>query len=289
MRFSEDKLATFKGSDQMERTIHIWSPEQPRAVILAFHGGLAHGGDFVTPALYFRGKGIATVSFDMCGHDGKRRVDIPGFEIFLSDAELILKWVKEQFPGRPIFVMGHSMGALIATHLGLGKFAKERGINGFILSSPYYVNAVKVPKLMLFFSGWLAKTFPKMKVPLEPLTDFLTHDPVITARHYADEADNIRGSEATIRFATSLLAAQTALSGNLLSAWSFPVFSVLAGSDKLANCTETQSMLKRIDAKLLEYHFYENNFHENFNELNREKIFGDILIWLEKQLSKAAA
>ncbi len=128
-----------------------------------------------------------------------------------------------------------------------------------------------------------------MKVPLEPLTDFLTHDPVITARHHADEADNIRASEVTMRFATSLLGAQTALTGNLLSAWSFPVFSVLAGSDKLANYTETQSMLKRIDPKLLEYHFYADNFHENFNELNREKIFGDILIWLEKQLGKAAA
>ncbi|MEZ4604409.1 MAG: hypothetical protein R2861_13710 [Desulfobacterales bacterium] len=29
---------------------------------------LAHGGDYVTPALYFKEKGIATVSYDLRGH-----------------------------------------------------------------------------------------------------------------------------------------------------------------------------------------------------------------------------
>lgn len=79
MRFSEDKMASLRCSDGVERPIHIWQapePQQPRAVILAIHGGMAHAGDYVTPALTFRRHGIATVSFDMVGHDGKRKVDI---------------------------------------------------------------------------------------------------------------------------------------------------------------------------------------------------------------------
>lgn len=284
MRFSEDKLATLQCSDQVKRPIHIWAPERPRAVILAIHGGMAHAGDFVTPALFFREQGFATVSFDMCGHDGQKRVDIPGFDSFLSDAELFLKWIKTTYPGLPIFVMGHSMGALIATHLELGRFAKDRDIKGFILSSPYYVNAVKVPKLLVWFSDSLAKAFPKMKVPLESLTSSLTHDPAITARHFADEKDDIRATEVTFRFAAALLGAQSALVGKL-SAWTHPVFAVVAGDDKLADAQAGQAMLKTIPQKLLEIHFYPQNFHENFNELNRTQIFGDILGWLNKRLS----
>jgi pimeloyl-ACP methyl ester carboxylesterase len=87
-------------------------------VILAIHGGMAHGGDYVTPALYFRQHGIATVAYDLCGHQDARRVDIPGFATFLDDSLLFLQWVKQQYPGLPVYVMGHSMGALIATHLG---------------------------------------------------------------------------------------------------------------------------------------------------------------------------
>ncbi len=286
MRFSEDKLATLQCSDQVQRPIHIWAPEHPRAVILAIHGGMAHAGDFVTPALFFRDKGFATVSYDMCGHDGQKRVDIPGFDSFLKDTDAFLTWVKSSYPGLPIFVMGHSMGALIASHLALGRFAKDRDIKGFILSSPYYVNAVKVPKVLLWFSDSLAKAFPKMKVPLESLTSSLTHDQAITARHFADEKDDIRATEVTFRFAASLLAAQAALVGKL-SAWTHPVFAVVAGDDKLANAQEAQAMLKTIPKKLMEYHFYPENFHENFNELNRTQIFGDVLVWLEKRLLSA--
>lgn len=283
MRFSEDRLALLGCSDSVERPIHVWEPRQPRAVILAIHGGMAHAGDYVTPALYFRAHGIATASFDMHGHDGKKRVDIPGFESFLDDAALFLQWVKRSYPGLPIFVMGHSMGALIATHLGLGRFAGEAGIAGFILSSPYYVNAIKVPKALLLLSDVLAKVFPTMKVPLGSLTEMLTHDRAITARHVADERDNVRATEVTVRFATALTSAQAGLAGKM-PAWRFPVFGVVAGDDKLADAQASEAMLKSIPPALLDYHFYPDNYHENFNELNRDKIFCQILAWIDSRL-----
>ena len=288
MRFSEDKMASLLCSDQVERPIHIWQPAapgQPRAVILAIHGGMAHAGDYVTPALFFRQHGIATVSFDMVGHDGKRKVDIPSFEAFLDDEELFLAWVKATYPGVPIFVMGHSMGGLIATHLGLRRFAGEPAIQGFVLSSPYYVNAIPVPKLMQMLSGWLARHFPTMKVPLGNLTMLLTHDQTITARHFQDERDGIRASAATVRFAHALLSAQKALAGGL-SGWRFPLFAVVAGDDKLASSRATESMLRSVPEGLLEYHFYPANYHENFNEVNRDAIFAAILAWMEKLLAQ---
>lgn len=283
MRFSEDKMDALRCSDQVERPIHIWQPEltPPRAVILALHGGMAHAGDYVTPALYFRQHSIATVSFDMVGHNGQRKVDIPSFDAFLDDAELFLAWVKQTYPGLPIFVMGHSMGGLIATHLGLHRFAGDPAIAGFIISSPYYVNAIPVPKILQMLSGWLASRFPTMKVPLGNLTMLLTHDQAITERHFQDERDGIRASEVTVRFAHALTTAQKALSGGL-SAWSFPLFAVVAGDDKLASSRATEAMLRSVPDGLLAYHLYAANFHENFNELNRETIFAGILDWMKK-------
>jgi len=285
MRFSEDRLANLVCSDRVERSIHIWEPQQPRAVILALHGGMAHAGDFVTPALYFRQNKLATVSYDMCGHDGKKRVDIPSFANFLNDGELFLQWVKNAYPGLPIFVMGHSMGALIATYLGLERFPNDRDIKGFIFSSPYYVNAIKVPRLILWLSKPLARLVPTMKAPVPSITDVLTHDAAITARHFADEKDNVRASEASMRFAGALLSAQAGLT-NKLSAWRYPLFAVVAGSDQLADSNASESMLKSIDPNFLEYHFFPENYHENFNEINRELIFGEILRWIDKMLSQ---
>ncbi|MTV41119.1 alpha/beta fold hydrolase [Duganella radicis] len=281
MRFSEDRLTTFAAAWGVQRRVHVWAPETPRAVILAIHGGMAHGGDYVTPALYFRQRGIATVAYDLCGHQDARRVDVPGFNVFLDDSLLFLQWVKQQYPGLPIYVMGHSMGALIATHLALGHFAGETAIKGYILSSPYYVNAIKVSPVLLALAGVLGALVPRMKVPLESLTHQLTHDSSITARHYDDERDGIRATEITVRFGNALTGAQQGLAARMPS-WTQPLFAVVAGDDKLADANAAEAMLKSVPSSLLTCHRYPQNFHENFNELNREEIFADILAWMAR-------
>lgn len=281
MRFAETRLAGLR-CGQAERRIHIWEPDppaRPRAVLLAIHGGMAHGGDYVTPALFFRRHGIATVAYDLCGHQDARQVDIPGFHVFLDDSVLFLQWVKREYPGVPIFVMGHSMGALIATHLGLGPFAGDAGIQGYILSSPYYVNAIKVSPVLLALAGVLGALAPRMKVPLASLTDSLTHDGAITARHHADERDGVRATEITVRFGNALTAAQKGLAARM-PGWRHPLFAVVAGDDKLADADAAEAMLKSVPAALLTYRRHPQNYHENFNELNREEIFADILDWM---------
>jgi len=280
MRFSEDRLTSFQAAHGAQRRVHVWAPAAPRAVILAIHGGMAHGGDYVTPALYFRRHGIATVAYDLCGHQDARRVDIPGFDVFLQDSVLFLRWVKQQYPGLPVYVMGHSMGALIATHLGLGAFAGDPDLGGFILSSPYYVNAIKVSPVLLALSGVLGALAPRMKVPLASLTHQLTHDETITARHYQDERDHVRASEITVRFGNALTAAQQGLAPRM-PAWNHKLFAVVAGDDKLADADAAEALLKSVPEALLTYYRYPQNYHENFNELNREQIFADVLAWMD--------
>src|SRR5471032_627327 len=269
MRFSEDRLATLECAAGVERTIHIWEPAAPRAIVLALHGGMAHAGDYVTPARYFR--------------DQAKRVDIPGFDIFLDESTLLLQWIKRAYPGVPLFVMGHSMGALIATHLGLHRWRDDAAIKGYILASPYYVNAIKVAPLLLALSGVLAALVPRMKVPLASQTQLLTHDAAITARHYADERDHTRATEVTVRFGHALTRAQAGLAAQM-PAWRHHLFAVVAGDDKLADSEAGSAMLRSIAPHLLEYHHYPHNYHENFNELNRERIFSDALRWMEARL-----
>lgn len=282
MRFTEDRLDSFAAAQGVQRRVHVWEPlASPRAVILAIHGGMAHGGDYVTPARWFRQHGIATVAYDLCGHQDARRVDIPGFQVFLDDSVLFLAWVKQQYPGLPIYVMGHSMGALIATHLGLGYFRNDDAIRGFMLSSPYYVNAIKVSPVLLALSGVLGALAPRMKVPLASLTHQLTHDSAITARHYDDERDGIRASEITVRFGNALTAAQQGLAARM-PGWTQPLFAVVAGDDKLADADAAETMLQSVPAHLLTYQRHPRNFHENFNELNREQIYADILAWIDR-------
>ena len=284
MRFSEDSMDTLTCVDGLQLDIHVWQPDSPKGVILAIHGGLAHGGDYVTPALYFKDQGFAMVSYDLRGHNKQKKVYVEKFDNLLEDTLFFLQWVKKTYPGLPIFVMGHSVGGLLATHLGLGMFKNDTDILGYIISSPFYVNATPVPKIMQSLSTLLSKVAPKMTVPLDDVMDYLTHDKAITQRHRVDEEDYTRAQECSMRFAKELQGAQVSLPG-IIQDWNSPMFAVVAGQDRLADSQGTRELLNGIDQSLLTYQYHKDNYHENFNEVNRLDIFADIHEWMQKQLS----
>lgn len=279
MRFSETRLDILQTSDGLSLDVHIWEPENPKAVLMAIHGGMAHGGDYVTPALYFKEKGIATVACDLRGHK-QEPSHIDRFEKYLDDMDDFLKWIEKTYPGLPVFVMGHSMGGLIATHFGLRHLDDAPGVKGYILSSPYYENAIKVSPVMIPLVKLLGVVLPKAIIPGPQLTDLLTHDEAITRRHYEDQEDGIRSTKVTMRFGAELLKAQKWVKQNM-PAWRHPTFAVIAGDDQLADYTESERLLKGMDEKLLTYVFWKDNFHENFNEVNREETFGKIHEWIK--------
>jgi len=283
-RFSEDRIESLAYRYGQKRSVHIWEPEDPEIVLLALHGGMAHGGDFVTPALYFKEHAVATVAPDLYGHDNVEKVHISRFRVFLEDLDLVIEWTKKQYPDRPVFILAHSMGALIATHYGLIHNTGDDSIKGYIFSSPYYVNAIKTPPYLIKVAGLLSVLTPKMAIPLEDITDHLTHDKSITDRHRQDEKDYIRASKASARFANELLKAQNYIPGHIES-WNHPLYCVVAGNDRLANADATVQYLGKINKTSVTMNVVGINFHENFNELNREEIFKNILDWIHAILS----
>lgn len=276
--YKEDQTLTHPTAHG-DRPIRIWQAGTTKAVLLGIHGGMSHSGDYETVGSFFRQHEVTTISFDLHGHGTRQLIDIPSFEVFTDDVVDMLEWVRQHYPTTPLFIVGHSMGALIATHLALSNKLAPYSVSGIVLSSPYYANAIPVPAWMIPLSRWLSRLLPTAKVPMEDLTPWLTHDREITERHVADSLLQRRGSFASMRFGRCLLDAQAALH-NDLSGWRLPVFAVVAGDDRLADASVSLAMLRTIPPQLLELHEFTQNFHENFNELNRDAIFAAILTWM---------
>ncbi len=285
MRFSEDRIEKLNCSDGVQRDIHIWEPKTPRAVFLTIHGGMDHGGNYMLPALYLKNHGFATVAHDQHGHDHQRKVYIPRFEVFLDDLELMLDWVKETYVDVPFFILSHSMGGLVATHFGIRRFQGDSLFRGFITSSPYYVNAVKAPRILEKMAGVLSVLTPKMAVPIEDLLPNVTHDEEIYQRHRRDERDGIMAAKASARFAAELLKAQAWIPEHMPK-WDHSMLVLVAGDDKLADSEATLEILKMAKPGKIDVVVYPENYHENFNELNREEVFARIVEWAEPRLGK---
>jgi len=291
-RFHEDRLETLSFSDGIDLTVHTWDASNPVGILIGIHGGMAHAGDFVTPALYFKEQGWTTTAFDQRGHALHRRVHIDRFNDFIIDVDTFVQQVKKQWPTLPVYVLGHSMGALIATHYGLQLThrihpsltlgGKQTDVNGYILSSPFWANAIKVNPIVKRLSNVLSKCVPAMQAPIEDFTNVLTHDESITARHLSDASDALRGSKASIRFAAELLQAQEQLKQSIRQ-WNLPSHIILAGTDKLADTRQAQHFIETMAYSDIDVHLHPDNYHENLNELNREVIYQEILNWLNSR------
>ena len=69
MNFSETKTEIFQADEKTKLLVYEWLPDKDvKAVMIGIHGGMAHGGDWVTPALYFKEKGVATYAPDLRWH-----------------------------------------------------------------------------------------------------------------------------------------------------------------------------------------------------------------------------
>jgi alpha-beta hydrolase superfamily lysophospholipase len=284
MRFSETRLDILQTDDHLELDIHIWEPENPEVVLMAIHGGLAHAGDYVTPALFFKDKSMATVAYDLRGHK-QPQVYIDRFDQFISDTARFSDWVKHQYPGLPVIYMGHSVGALIGTLFGLGPAGNDPAIKGYVFSSPYYENAIKVNPAVIPMLRIISRIFPKLSIPGPDITDLLTHDAAITARHRQDANDHLRSDKASVRFGAELLAAQDRVK-QIIQNWPHPLLAVVAGDDHVADASTTHRLLDQINPSLLTRITLPGNFHENFNEINREDTFARIYDWITARLNR---
>ncbi len=284
MKYSEDRLCEIQLDNGQSRQLHVWGSRNPGPVLLCVHGGMAHGGDYLTMGVSFRAYDFTTVSIDLSGHLGQQRVYVDSFDDFVQDVGGMMDWAQSEYPERPWFLVGHSMGGLILSYLALRQDLSDRkGFSGLVLSSPYWSGVVKVPWYLKLASGLVSKLTPTANVPLEDFVDHLTHDEAITQRHRDDEASDRRAREISARFGREMLKAQRYVAKHV-SDWSHPVYLVSAGKDKLSSNEVINELCAMMPEHLVTHTHYPENYHENFNELNREEVFAGIRQWMGLQI-----
>ena len=283
MRFSEDHIEKLTCSDGIQRDIHIWEHKTPKAIFITLHGLMDHGGNYMNPGIYLKAHGYALVAHDQHGHDRKRKAHVPRFDVFLDDLELMMAWVKENYQGVPIFLVGNSMGGLILTHFVIRIFQDDPDVKGFILSAPAYENSVKTSKFLIAMAKLLSRIAPGKVVPVEDLRLLVTRDEGEYKRMREDERDEIQATKMSARMGAEFLKAQGWVPDHIAQ-WKYPMLAIIPGDDKVINSGVTRELLSKIDEGLVTELFYPENYHESFNELNREEVFARIVEWCEPKI-----
>jgi alpha-beta hydrolase superfamily lysophospholipase len=161
-RFTDSALIAADGASLPLRK---WLPRGGvKAVILALHGFNDYSNGFAIPAALWAGHGIATYAYDQRGFGGAPlRQGWAGSATLAADAVTATRLLRAIYPGRPIYLLGESMGGAIAILAATGTDGVPPAeADGVVLSAPAVWGRATMeiwPRIALFAA---VRFFPEM-------------------------------------------------------------------------------------------------------------------------------
>jgi alpha-beta hydrolase superfamily lysophospholipase len=269
---------TFNSKDSTSIYWKAWLPDgAPKAIIHLIHGYAEHIDRYGNVVNELIPAGYAVFGNDHRGH-GKsqgRRGHVNSFQEFIDDErQFALEVIKTQFSDSPYFVLGHSMGSLIAMN-----YVEQHpdGIKGLVLSGTGSQPGTDIPKILITVTKVLSKILPAVHVksPLPP--EFISRDPDVV-KAYVD--DPLVYNVITPRLAHEMnryvvLGAQNAFKITI------PVLIQLGSQDTAFS--GQKELYEKIGAKDKTFKLYEGLKHEVYNELptDRARVLADLRTWLD--------
>lgn len=273
----EHSSVQFRAADGVPLMRQSWRPAGGAAVVLAVvHGYGEHGGRYRELAVELAERGYAVHVYDLRGHgrSAGRRGHIGRYSDYLDDTAVYLQAVRGEEEGRAVFLLGHSLGGLIAA-----SFVEDRpaaGLAGLILSAPFLRLAMPVPPLKLHVARLLSLVAPSMDIGNTLDAAALSHDPAVVAAYAVDPLNH---HAATARWAAEVFAAQSAAL-SAASAISLPLLVMYGEADAVADPRAARELFAGAASSDKAERGYPGYYHEIFNETGRGAPIGDLTDWL---------
>jgi alpha-beta hydrolase superfamily lysophospholipase len=253
-----------------------WLPESPRRALLVVHGLAEHSGRYEAFGAWFAARGHAVHAYDQRGHGRSpgARGHVERFDDFLDDLDRAVGHVRRTHPGLPLALVGHSMGGLI-----LAAFLRERKPDAFaaVSSGAALAVAERMPRGRLAAARLLRRVAPRLSVDagLDPST--LSRDPEVVRRYVEDPLVFRR---VTISLAVALhdAARRTSAGGADVA---LPMLVMHGERDALCPVEGSRRFYGNLRVHGSALRCYPELRHEIFNEPEAERVFGDLLGWLD--------
>lgn len=165
---------------------HAWEVPRPRGALVVVHGLAEHAGRYDATARRLAVHGFASYAVDLRGHGRSegRRGYVRRFDVFLQDLERFRREVAGLAdPDCPLFLLGHSMGGLIALRY-LQEY--DDGFRGAVLCSPWLTTAFDVPRWKTMLASALSPVLPALPIRARIPAEHLTHDSDEVLRYQDD-------------------------------------------------------------------------------------------------------
>jgi alpha-beta hydrolase superfamily lysophospholipase len=251
----------------------IWPPvAKPERIVVLAHGYGEHIGRYDHVGTALAERGAVVVGPDHIGHGESEgeRVLIDDFEAVVDDLHAVVERTREQHPGLPVVLIGHSMGGLIAA-----RYAQRHGdeLAGLVLSAPSIgLAAVLAPVLVQLPEG--------TELPDDPIDPTVLSRDLSVGEAYANDPLVWHGGWKRPTLEAFHRANEAVDSGPGFGA--LPVLYVHGEADQLVPLALAKPAVERLRGSDFTERIVPEARHEVFNELDQDETIGLVGDFVER-------
>jgi len=267
---------SFKGVRNANIYYQAWLPEgDARAVLILVHGLGEHCGRYMNVVNHFVPLGCALYGLDHIGHgksEGTREF-VERFEDYTNTLTTYYDMVKGWQTGKPIFLLGHSMGGLIASYYLLDH---QTNFRGGILSAPFIKVSDSISQATITMGKILSVVTPRTRLVTLDANGISRDSEVVKA--YVNDPLVFHG-KTPVRLGAELLKAMLRVRTEAHRI-TLPLIILQGSEDRLIDPACGQILYDKAGSKDKTIKVYEGLYHEVFNEPERARVLKDVETWL---------
>ncbi|MFH1692501.1 MAG: lysophospholipase [Candidatus Omnitrophota bacterium] len=256
-----------------------WQCCSPKAVFLLVHGLGAYSGRWDQAAQFFLKHDISSYAIDLKGFGQAEGVrgHINSFQTYFQDIQTLCEIIKKENSDKKVFLVGESMGGLIAFVL-VAFFACL--FDGLICISPAFKSKLKFSRwdyIRIFFF-LIVNSKKQFMLPFDAI--MCTQD---SDCRRAVENNEIEHRLATSRLLFNIFLAQKRAC-TVKDEIDIPVLFLVAGEDEIVDSKVAEDVFGRFVSKDKRIISYSGMRHALTIEIERQKVFEDILRWIKERV-----
>jgi alpha-beta hydrolase superfamily lysophospholipase len=272
---------SWKSKDGLDLFGRAWEPAErkPKAVICHVHGLGEHSGRYVHVAQAFTKAGYAMLSFDLRGHgrSGGERGHILSIDDYMQDIDSLFEQARARYSGLPMFLYGHSIGAVQVLGYCL---RRKPNLKGVITTGPSLHTAVEYQIIKVIMAKALGALFPTVTIPSGLKPGDLSRDQAVVQAYINDPLVH---DKVSLGFGRSMLEANRYALDHAAE-FSLPLLLIHGKEDKIAfpsSSIEFAAPLKDKCTLLL----WDGLYHEVHNEPEKAEVLDAMTIWMDARLA----
>jgi alpha-beta hydrolase superfamily lysophospholipase len=267
------------GKDGVMLLTQSWLPKsgEPKAVVVLVHGLKDYSDRYGDFAHALTQHGYAVYAYDQRGHGDSAgdRVWVGQFDDYLDDLGAFVERVRQEQPGKPFFLFGHSMGGAVVT---LYTIRKQPDANGLVLSAAALkIDANGLLRGSVHLFSTIAPSLAVFELKDEDFSrdkavvDSMKHDPLIyDGSGPARTAGEVLNAIGEIRERSQELKVPVLAMHGTLDKVTPP-----SGDDDLvAKASSTDKTAKKYDGLV----------HDLLHEPEKDQVVADVVAWLDAHL-----